>query len=156
MIAMLTTLLHVAAAQPPISDVALFSLILEELGVRWQRGSGKPGLTPDWLVAAAGNFSYQQAMHRVPLTMEDAPQHMPQLQHLFAQLDLGVARFALEHPYHGRERTPKFAAEKAAMFRIGSIAVDLTQQAFYWRVAANPAVRHICEVGFNAGHSTAL
>jgi hypothetical protein len=144
---MLTTLLHVAAAQPPISDAALFSLIVEELRVRWQ-GTGKPGLTPD-LMAAAGNFSYQQ-------TLRDAPQHIPQLQRLFAQLDLGVARFALEHPYQGRKRTPKFAAERAAMFRTGSIAVDLTQQDFYWRVAAGPAVRHICEVGFNAGHSTAL
>jgi hypothetical protein len=155
---MLATLTLVAAAQPPISDAALFSSIVEELGVRWRRGGpGTPtGPTPDWLVAAAGNFSYEQAMHRVPLSVEDAPQHMPQLQRLFAQLDLGVARFALEHPYQGRERTPKFAAERAAIIRTGSIAVDLTQQAFYWRVAASPAVRRICEVGFNAGHSTAL
>lgn len=157
MLGMLATLPLVAAAQPPISDAALFSLIVEELGVRWRRGPGTPtGPTPDWLVAAAGNFSYEQAMNRVPLLVEDAPQHMPQLQRLFAQLDLGVARFALEHSYQGRERTPKFAAERAALFRTGSIAVDLTQQAFYWRVAASPAVRHICEVGFNAGHSTAL
>lgn len=154
---MLATLPHVGATQPPISDAALFSLIVEELDVRWRQGPGKPtGPTPNWLVAAAGNFSYQQAMHRVQLVVEDAPQHMPLLQRLFAQLDLGVARFALEHPYQGRERTTKFAAERAAMFRFGSIAADLTQQAFYWRVSANPAVRHICEVGFNAGHSTAL
>ena len=140
-----------------VTDTRLLALITEALDARWKRGPGTPtGPTPDWLRAASGNVSYAQSMARAPLHEEDAPHHAPQLQQLFAQLDLGVARFALEHPYQGTNRTAKFAASRAATIRTGSIAVDLTQQAFYWRVAASPAVRHICEVGFNAGHSTAL
>lgn len=140
-----------------VTDTTLLTLIAQALDARWRRGPGTTmGPTPDWLLVARGNVSHAQSMARAPLHAEDAPHHAPQLQHLFAQLDLGVARFALEHPYHGKNRTEKFAAERAAMIRTGSIAVDLTQQAFYWRVAASPAVRHICEVGFNAGHSTAL
>lgn len=140
-----------------VADAVLLALITEALDARWRRGPGtRAGPTPDWLIAASGNVSYAQSMARAPLHAEDAPHHAPQLQRLFAQLDLGVARFALEHPYQGRERTAKFAAERAATIRTGSIAVDLPQQAFYWRLAASPGVRHICEVGFNAGHSTAL
>jgi hypothetical protein len=142
---------------PPISDSALSALIVAKLGALWRRGSGTPAApTPDWLVAAAGNLSYEQEMQRYTKHAEDAPQHLPQLQRLFKELDLSVARYALEHPYKGLAKHPKSAAERAALFRTGSIAIDLTQQAFYWRVAASPAVRHICEVGFNAGHSTAL
>ena len=140
-----------------VTDKALLVLIAEALDTRWRRGLGThTGSTPGWLLAASGNVSYAQSMARAPLHEEDAPHHAPQLQRLFAQLDLGVARFALEHPYQGNNRTAKFAASRAATIRTGSIAVDLPQQAFYWRVAASPAVRHICEVGFNAGHSTAL
>ena len=140
-----------------VTDKALLVLIAEALDTRWRRGLGThTGSTPGWLLAASGNVSYAQSMARAPLHEEDAPHHAPQLQRLFAQLDLGVARFALEHPYHGTNRTAKFAASRAATIRTGSIAVDLTQQAFYWRLAASPGVRHICEVGFNAGHSTAL
>jgi hypothetical protein len=139
------------------TDATLLALITQALDARWRRGPGTPmGPTPGWLLAARGNVSHAQSMARAPLHAEDAPHHAPQLQHLFTQLDLGIARFALEHPYHGKNRTVKFAAERAATIRTGSIAVDLTQQAFYWRVAASPLVRHICEVGFNAGHSTAL
>jgi hypothetical protein len=141
-----------------VSDATLLALIAKSLDARWQRSAGTraESTTPVWLLAASDNVSYAQSMERAPLHAEDAPHHAPQLQRLFAQLDLGVARFALEHPYKGRERTAKVAAERAATIRTGSIAVDLTQQAFYWRLAASPAVRHICEVGFNAGHSTAL
>ncbi len=140
-----------------VTDSVLLTLIAQALDARWRRGPGTPtGPTPDWLLAASDNVGYAQSMTRAPLHAEDAPHHAPQLQRLFAQLDLGVARFALEHPYQGTNRTTKFAASRAATIRTGSIAVDLTQQAFYWRVAASPAVRHICEVGFNAGHSTAL
>lgn len=140
-----------------VTDTTLLALIAQALDARWRRGPGTPtGPTPDWLLAASGNVSYAQSMARVPLHVEDAPHHLPQLQQLFAQLDLGVARFALEHPYQGVNRSAKDAARRAATIRTGSIAIDLTQQAFYWRVAASPAVRHICEVGFNAGHSTAL
>ena len=153
-----------------VGDAALLSLIEAALDARWRRAgthtvcwdhscavtSTRMGPTPDWLLAASGNASYEQSMARAPLHVEDAPHHAPQLQRLFAQLDLGVARFALENAYHGKNRTAKDAAERAAQLRIGSIAVDLPQQAFYWRLAASPAVRHICEVGFNAGHSTAL
>jgi hypothetical protein len=140
-----------------VTDAVLLGLIAEALDARWRRGPGTPtGPTPDWLLAAIDNIGYAQSMARSPLHAEDVPHHAPELQRLFAQLDLGVARFALEHPYQGNNRTARFAASRAATMRTGSIAVDLTQQAFYWRVAASPAVRHICEVGFNAGHSTAL
>jgi hypothetical protein len=148
-----------------VGDAALLSRIAEALDARWRPRPSTPmagdaigpmGPTPDWLFAASGKASYEQSMARAPLHVEDAPHHAPQLQRLFAQLDLGVARFALEHAYRNSSRSAKFAAERAANFRIGSIAVDLPQQAFYWRLAASPAVRHICEVGFNAGHSTAL
>lgn len=140
-----------------VTNATLLALIAQALDARWRRGPGTPtGPTPNWLLAASERVSHAQSMARAPVHVEDAPHHLPQLQQLFAQLDLGVARFALEHSYHGKNRTAKFAAERAATIRTGSIAVDLTQQAFYWRVAASPAVRHICEVGFNAGHSTAL
>lgn len=146
------------ARMADVSDATLLALIAKSLDARWQRSAGTRAgsTTPVWLLAASDNVSYAQSMARAPLHAEDAPHHAPQLQRLFAQLDIGVARFALEHPYKGRERTAKLAAERAATIRTGSIAVDLTQQAFYWRLAASPAVRHICEVGFNAGHSTAL
>jgi hypothetical protein len=140
-----------------VANATLLALISQALDARWRRGPGTPtGPTPDWLLAASDRVSHAQSTSRASLHAEDAPHHAPQLQRLFSQLDLGVARFVLEHPYKGTDRTVKDAARRAATIRTGSIAVDLTQQAFYWRVATSPAVRHICEVGFNAGHSTAL
>ena len=106
-----------------------------------------------WLQAAGRNLTYGASMRRPPLEAEDMPQHTPQLMRTFSRLDLGVARYVLGHPYNNVARTETQAAFRAALTRIGSVGVDLTQQAFYWRVAASPAVRHICEVGFNAGHS---
>ena len=133
-----------------ITDEALFALIIERKSI--QAGGRFQG----WAAAAIQNVSYDESMQRSPVSAEDAPQHAPQLQRIFSQLDVGVARFSLENPYLGVPRTAKVSADRAARFRTGSIAVDLTQQAFYMRVAASPAVRHVCEVGFNAGHSTAL
>ena len=133
-----------------ITDDALFALIVEK------RGAQARGKFQGWVAAATQSVSYDESMQRRPVSAEDAPQHAPQLQGLFAQLDVGVARYALDNPYRGVERTAAQGAARAATFRTGSVAIDLTQQAFYMRVAASPAVRHVCEVGFNAGHSTAL
>jgi len=44
----------------------------------------------------------------------------------------------------------------AAMIRLGSIAGDRPQSDYYYRVAAAPDIRTVCETGFNAGHSAAL
>ena len=133
-----------------ITDDALFALIVEK------RGAHARGKFQGWVAAATQSVSYDESMQRRPVSAEDAPQHAPQLQRLFAQLDVGVARYALENPYRGVERTAAQGAARAVIFRTGSVAIDLTQQAFYMRVAASPAVRHVCEVGFNAGHSTAM
>ena len=96
--------------------------------------------------------TFVAAMARARVADEDLPQFMPQLDTLFDALDFNVARTAIVLGRH----LPDFAVDKAVRMRIGSIAADLTQQAFYWRVAASPGIRRICEVGFNAGHSTAL
>jgi hypothetical protein len=142
-----------AVAMTPDSDVtddALFALMIKR---RWDQAKG---VNMGWAPAALRNVTYDESMQRRPASAEDAPQHAPQLQRLFAQLDVGVARYVLNQTYQGVPRTAEKGADRAGMYRTGSVAVDLTQQAFYMRVAASPAVRHVCEVGFNAGHSTAL
>ena len=106
-------------APPPISDAALSSLVIAKLGVLWRRGPGTPaGPTPDWLVAAAGNLSYEQEMQRYTKHAEDAPQHLPQLQRLFKELDLSVAKYALEHPYKG---LPHVTPGDVAKYHLGSV-----------------------------------
>ena len=148
---MLVTMLAVAISpDSDITDDALFALIIRR---KWDQAHGRD---MGWATAALQNVTYDETMQRRPVSAEDAPQHAPQLQRLFAMLDVGVARYTLNQTYQGVQRTAAKAADRAGMFRAGSVAVDLTQQAFYMRVAASPAVRHVCEVGFNAGHSTAM
>ena len=148
---MFVTMLAVAISpDSDITDDALFALIIKR---KWDQAHGRD---MGWATAALQNVTYDETMQRRPVSAEDAPQHAPQLQRLFALLDVGVARYTLNQTYQGVQRTAAKAADRAGMFRAGSVAVDLTQQAFYMRVAASPAVRHVCEVGFNAGHSTAL
>ena len=149
-IMLVATLAVAISPDSNITDDVLFALIVEK------RGAQARGKFQGWVAAATQSVSYDESMQRRPVSAEDAPQHAPQLQGLFAQLDVGVARYALDNPYRGVERTAAQGAARAATFRTGSVAIDLTQQAFYMRVAASPAVRHVCEVGFNAGHSTAL
>ena len=148
---MFVTMLAVAISpDSDITDDALFALIIKR---KWDQAHGRD---MGWATAALQNVTYDETMQRRPVSAEDAPQHSPQLQRLFALLDVGVARYTLNQTYQGVQRTAAKAADRAGMFRAGSVAVDLTQQAFYMRVAASPAVRHVCEVGFNAGHSTAM
>ena len=135
-------------AAASIDDSALRSQIIQMI----------PGVMPrDWPADSfLPNVTYRKSMHRTPVDDEDVPHHAPQLQQLFGELDVGIARYALEHPYQGKVRTVGAAAHRAALIRVGSIGVDLPQQSFYWRVAASPSIRHVCEVGFNGGHSAAL
>lgn len=69
---------------------------------------------------------------------EDVPQFTPHLDRLWREIDEMVG------------------PRDAAMIRVGSVAGDKPQADFYYRVAASPAIRTICETGFNAGHSAAL
>lgn len=100
--------------------------------------------------------SFEGAMARQRVAPDDVPIYSPALRSLFDELDLNVARTALANPWKGKERSWETAALRAAGLRFGSIGWSQVQQAYYYRVAAHPAVRRICEVGFNAGHSSAL
>ena len=40
--------------------------------------------------------------------------------------------------------------------RVGSIAAHPAQAEYYFRMAASPAVKVVCEIGFNVGHSAAV
>jgi hypothetical protein len=93
------------------------------------------------------NVSY--ALGRAPFSAEDVPLYTPVLDQLFAELDQVVLNS------HRKSKDPD-AHGKATMFRTGSIAAHRQQVDFYFRLAQSPAVRTICEVGFNAGHSTAV
>ena len=146
-----TTSATVPPATPPISDEQLIHRIMNSF-----RNRAASHNSDEWFATVTQNISYDLSMLRHPIDVEDAPQHTPQLMHIFLQRVLSVARFVLSHPYEGKLRTSSQAAARAAQLRVGSIGIDLTQQAFYWRVAASPAIKHICEVGFNAGHSAAL
>ena len=77
------------------------------------------------------------------------------------ELDLHCADCASTVMKGHAPRDPETAAFKCANLRHGSIGVSHRQQAFYWHTAAKLSARSgsgvkICEVGFNAGHSTAL
>jgi hypothetical protein len=96
--------------------------------------------------------TFDEAIARRQEAEEDVPQFTPRLSAIFDALDFNVARTAMTLGGHNA----RFAIQKAAHLRLGSVAANLAQQHFYWRVAASPAVRQVCEVGFNAGHSTAL
>ena len=77
---------------------------------------------------------------RARLHREDAPQVTPALDKLFEELDAIAGRMT---PF-------------APQLRHNSIAHDRAQVDFYYRVASSPAIRTICEVGFNMGHSAAV
>ena len=79
---------------------------------------------------------------------EDKAMVIPELVELHTELDRVVA--ASSGGRHVADSSP------AAMYRLGSIAAHRNQIDFYYRTATSPAVRTICEVGFNAGHSTAV
>ena len=150
-----------AAVEAQVSDHLLASLIGERLRLSLHKAGSRNnsktfGMPSIWIETALDNVTHDESIERERTHLEDLPHHHPQLQRHFAQLDVSLARFAINHPYQGKERSPQDAAAKAFSMRIGSIAVDLVQQAFYWRVASSPAIRHICEVGFNAGHSAVL
>jgi len=84
------------------------------------------------------------AVHTTRRHVEDVPVSTPELDILFAELDVLVANFT------------KHGDDSAALYRLGSIAGHRSQVDFYYRAAASPAIRQICEVGFNAGHSAAV
>jgi len=96
--------------------------------------------------------SYHAAMGRPPVALEDVPLHAPRLGAILDALDFNIARTIVVLG----KRKATHGIDRASMTRWGSIGANLPQQAFYWRVAASPAVRSICEVCFNGGHSTAL
>jgi len=119
---------------------------------------GQPG--ERWWLPKLPNFN--RTMARPRLHEEDVPQFTPELNELYGELDMIVERDRSEKvkkvgkgPHsapvvHGR------AVELRNMYRMGSIGVARHQMDFYYRIASSPSIRTICEVGFNAGHSTAL
>jgi hypothetical protein len=97
-------------------------------------------------------LDYTSAMARSRhKSTEDMPQFMPTATELFHLLDLEVARATLQ-----QKAEMDIALTKAEMLRTGSVGAHLVQQAFYWRVAQSPAIQQVCEVGFNAGHSSGI
>ena len=68
-----------------------------------------------------------------------------------SEIDQIVARTIL-----AATRDVDLTLTRTERLRTGSIGASAVQQIFYWRVAQSPAIRQICEVGFNAGHSSAL
>ena len=89
----------------------------------------------------------RQAPLRSLVSGEDKAVIIPGLIELSTELDRVVAASSR----HGTD-----GPKSAAMYRLGSVAAHRHQIDFYYRVATSPAVRTICEVGFNAGHSTAV
>ena len=102
---------------------------------------------------------------------QDLPQFTPHLNALFSELDKIVATHS--HPRLRDAPIPDFkqswyeiirqlegnnrsSMTTATVMRLGSIAAHRPQVDMYYRMAASPFVRTICEVGFNAGHSTAV
>lgn len=86
----------------------------------------------------------QHLVRRALITAEDMRMEIPELVGLYTDLDALVAASS-----RGKDSS-------ATMYRLGSIGAHRHQIDFYYRAATNPAVRVICEVGFNAGHSTAV
>ena len=109
------------------------------------------------------------------LPWEDVQEHdrrllsWPQTQAIFRKLDLVV------NSTNERTMTARIEAQRRERFqwiqfslkriqpmlvanemRMGSIAAWPTQVDYYFRIAASPAVRTVCEIGFNAGHSAAV
>ena len=97
----------------------------------------------------ARNFTLALSRHRYH--SEDKPLFTPVLDETFAQLDEIVDASTAK-----RKANRTTATKHHSTFRLGSIAAHRQQVDFYHRLAASPAIRTICEVGFNAGHSTAV
>lgn len=76
------------------------------------------------------------------MTSDDLPLNLLRLYALQEQLDEWLET----------KRNP----EERSRYRFFSTAASRPQTDFYSRVAASPAIKTICEVGFNAGHSTAI
>ena len=89
----------------------------------------------------------RQAPLRSLVSGEDKAMIIPGLIELYTELDRVVAASSR----HGTD-----GPKSATMYRLGSVAAYRHQIDFYYRVATSPAVRTICEVGFNAGPSTAV
>ena len=106
------------------------------------------GSTDTELLTSSANFSsYSEAVARPTFSAEDVPLYLPRLDTVHRELDDW-----LEHG--GAGGTGSTSRRKT--YRLGSVGASRAQTDFYARVAASPAVRTICEVGFNAGHSTAI
>lgn len=89
--------------------------------------------------------NYSQAVSRPTFSPDDVPMFLPQLDEVHRRLD------------HWLEFGSNKASEsRRVTYRLGSTAASRAQTDFYARIAASPAIRTICEVGFNAGHSTAI
>ena len=74
---------------------------------------------------------------------------------LFAELDALVATGSRQS-LQSLQKIEPAAQRRAALLRMGSIAASMTQVRLYAAIAAQPSVQTICEIGFNAGHSTAV
>lgn len=93
-------------------------------------------------IKGTSNETVASRLGRTRQHVEDLPLFSPELDSLFRDLDDAVV---------------KVSGEKAAStLRLGSIAAHRSQADFYYRVASSPALKVICEVGFNVGHSTAV
>lgn len=103
-------------------------------------------------MASTGNAS--AALSRARLHNDDLPLYTPALDAVWSQLDLIVATGKHAVRLQRMKRAQNYS--HAAVMRMNSIAGHRAQVDFYYRVASSPHVRTVCEVGFNAGHSTAL
>jgi len=97
---------------------------------------------------------YIAVLNRTRIHIEDKPIFDPDLDRTLDHLDAIVT--AARNYSVTRAVRPGSAEKAAATFRLGSIAGHRSQRDFYYRLAGSPAIRTICEVGFNAGHSTAI
>ena len=97
------------------------------------------------LLTSSANFSsYSEAVARPTFSAEDVPLYLPRLDAVHRELDDWLE--------HGGAGTGSTARRNT--YRLGSVGASRAQTDFYARVAASPAVRTICEVGFNAGYSS--
>jgi hypothetical protein len=104
---------------------------------------------------AVGSRTADQALRRTTLGPADVPQHYPELDRLFGEIDV-VVTAVFDRNSSASQGVWHTAEERAIITRLGSIAAVRTQLDFYYRVASGPGIRTVCEIGFNAGHSAAL
>ena len=100
---------------------------------------------PRQLLRTQNFSSYAEAVSRTTFTPDDAPMYLPRLDIAHMALDDYMERGSVGGSVGRREQ-----------YRMGSVAASRPQTDFYARLAGSPAIRTICEVGFNAGHSTAI